>query len=184
MTGGHILPPGLSVTGQEMKSGSRMRFIAVLASVAMMLSMLPSGCANLLNDDSAYSLLPESGWVYGDMVTFSLTHLDSVSSGELFVAVSHDSSYRYSNLWLEISSVEEDNSLVRDTVEFHMSDSCGNWSGTGLGPEIEVEIPVKHIRHVSGHPINIRHIMRCDTLRGISKVGLFFKSDTEDGTKR
>lgn len=166
-----------------MKAGSSMIYIAVAALSAIVLSMLPAGCVRSLNDDSEYVMLPEAGWVYGDMVTFGLSHLDSVSEGELVVAISHDSSYRYSNLWLEISNVDGQGHLVRDTVEFQLADTSGNWRGTGISPEIELELSVRHLRHVSGHPINVRHIMRCDTLRGLSKIGLFFKSDEEDGTK-
>ena len=159
-----------------------MRRIALTAVSVTVLTL--SGCVRSLNDDSAYVMLPESGWVYGDMITFNLTHIDSVSEGSLTIAVSHDSSYLYSNLWLEISSVEDDNHVVRDTVEFQMADSAGNWRGTGLTPEIELEMPVGCIRHVSGRPNNVRYLMRCDTLRGMSKIGLFFRRDlTEDETQ-
>lgn len=159
-------------------TGGLRRYIAAMA-VPVILSVTP-GCVRSLNDTSAYVMLPEEGWPYGEMVTFNLTHIDSVSDGEVIVAISHDQSYRYSNLWLEISSVESDNRIVRDTVEFQVADSAGYWRGTGITPEIELELPVRHITHVSGHPINVRHIMRCDTLQGLSKVGLFFKSDLED----
>ncbi len=165
-------------------TGGLRRYIAALA-VPVILSAAP-GCVRSLNDDSVYVMLPEEGWPYGEMVTFNLTHIDSVSEGEIIVAVSHDQSYRYSNLWLEISSVESDNRIVRDTVEFQVADSAGHWRGTGLTPEIELEMGVRHVRHVSGHPINVRHIMRCDTLQGLSKVGLFFLEDKEkqDETKQ
>lgn len=159
-----------------------MRLLAVMVLPAIMLTM-HSGCVRSLNDDSAYIMLPETGWIYGDMATFTLSHFDSVSEGNLTVAVSHDSSYLYSNLWLEISRIDGENRLIRDTLEVQFADSSGNWLGTGFGPEIEIEKPIGHIRHTSGHPINVRHIMRCDTLRGVSKIGLFFESDKDNDTR-
>lgn len=152
--------------------------MATVCAMAILLSA--GGCVRSLNDDSEYVMLPGGAWPYGDMLTFNLTHSDSVATGELIVAVSHDDSYRYSNLWLEISSVGRDNAVVRDTVEFLTADSTGHWLGSGITPEIELEQAVGRVSHVSGHPINVRHIMRCDTLRGVSKVGLFFKSDIDN----
>ena len=55
-----------------------MRRIALTAVSVTVLTL--SGCVRSLNDDSAYVMLPESGWVYGDMITFNLTHIDSVSA--------------------------------------------------------------------------------------------------------
>jgi len=93
--------------------------------------------------------------------------------------VSHDSGFRYSELWLEIVTREPSGAVRRDTVEFRLADGFGRWLGNGLGAHLQMsDTVVRPVTLVSGRPVKVRHIMRADTLRDLQKVGLFFLPDT------
>ncbi len=91
---------------------------------------LLSACAPNPDDASGYEDVPAAGWCYGDTLKFRPRMDDSIATGSLMVAVRHDSSYPYSDLYLEVSypvnpSDSADNRLRRDTVRMAVADPYG-----------------------------------------------------------
>lgn len=125
---------------------------------------------------TGYKNISIQGWSYSDNCDYVVITGDSVSSRYLLVAITHDNSYEYSNLWLEVSY--EDNLAQRhvDTVNVHMCDSYGNWYGKGLPGHYQLtDTLVKHrVSLKDSAKVTVRHIMRVDTLTGISQVGIRF----------
>ena len=140
-----------------------------------------ASCTGPGNDYSEYRRLPEGGWRYSDTLCFNPVHSDSLCAGNLVVAFSHDDSYPYSDLWLEVLSEEVEVSgggimPRRDTLHLRLADRYGNWAGHGLGPTYQFADTLPLRIHESGSAVRIKHIMRVDTLAGINQVGLFFVS--------
>ena len=118
--------------------------------------------------------LPREGWKYGDSLAFTPVHPDSLCRGRIVVGVRHDNDFPYSTLWLE-TTVEEGDRRLTDTLEIHLADRFGSWRGRGIGASFQMTDTVgRSFVHRSGTKVMVRHIMRTDTLRGLSQVGIFF----------
>lgn len=133
-----------------------------------------SSCAPDPNSYSQYRDLPDEGWRYGDTITFTPLHPDSISRGIIVAGIRHSATFPYTSLWLEISG-DNAGRQYRDTIEMRLTDSFGSWTGRGIGASFQVTDTLpRPVRHISGHPVKIRHIMRDDTLSGVSQIGIFF----------
>ena len=67
--------------------------------------------------------------------------------------------------------------IKHDTVNIPLSDRYGRWLGKGIGASFQTTDTVATLLHASGSEVRIRHMMRCDTLRGINQLGIFFVPD-------
>lgn len=127
---------------------------------------------------SRWANLPTEGWVYADTVFLlpvdtSLYDNDSLVNGAIRIAVRHGNSYRYSNLWLEMTYHTDGRRLMRDTINLRLADVYGRWLGSGFGALYQQEATVSPSSMIDvTQPVSLRHIMRVDTLRGIEQVGI------------
>ena len=134
---------------------------------SLLLLVIITSCGG--GEKSIFHNLPTQGWAYTSPVTFSPVEGD----GELFLAVRHDASYPYSNLWLEVSAPLHGGAQMVDTVNLTLCDNYGRWLGKGFGGSYQMEVPVaKSVKLDSGTTVTMRHIMRLDTLHGIDQIGL------------
>lgn len=127
---------------------------------------------------TSFKAIGSDGWAYGDTLVFPVEVNDSAVTGNLLIDISHDNSYPYSNLWLEVTYPSAEGAdPQRDTVEITMCDPVGNWFGRGVEGIYQLETPLKDAATLAdSSQIAIRHIMRVDTLRGISRIGLTLKA--------
>lgn len=146
--------------------------VGMLATIAMLVLLMGAGCSDRHSRYSDFVRIDSEGWAYGDTVKVRPTRLDSVDMRRLAVAVRHDNDYPYRNLWLEVS-YHTGHSTVRDTIELMLADIYGRWLGRGFGPSYQLSQPLQaRFRIPDSTEISLRHIMRCDTLRGIEQVGI------------
>lgn len=134
-----------------------------------------TSCGRPGNDYSEYRNLKDDLWRYGDTLRFTPVHPDSIVGGRLAIGVRHASDFRYTTLWLEVTTTPPSGKRRIDTLAIRLADEFGTWRGTGIGASFQMTdtLPTPML-HRSGSPIRIRHIMRADTLPGISQVGIFF----------
>lgn len=112
---------------------------------------------------SGFDNVPEEGWAYGDTISFTA---DSCVRAPMMIALRHNNSYPYRNLWIEISD-----STRRDTVNIELCDVYGRWHGTGVGNSYQTAAPMPFAPK-PGHRLCLRHVMRADTVRGIEQIGI------------
>lgn len=156
-----------------------LRTMAPLAAAAMLW-----GCGLDGTNFSRYHALPAEGWRYGDTLAYCVRIADtsgygeapdSVDTGELRVALRHDGSYPYSAVALEVTYPERGR-LRRDTIRMQLADSFGRWTGQGFGDSYQTEAVVTpSLTLADSSMVTVRHVVRADTLPGISQVGLFFE---------
>lgn len=143
--------------------------------IIALLSLIATACGDLDSRWCAYSDPSPKGWAYGDTLTFATGELpDSVMSGTLLLAVSHNNDYPYSNLWLEVTQTDSRGHVRRDTLNCVLSDIYGHWQGRGFGTTYQYidTVPGTATLTRRGGKITVRHIMRVDTLPDIEHVGL------------
>ncbi len=145
--------------------------------LSVILVTLALGACAPGNECSTFVDLAAGGWAYGDSVVFTPAMADSVADGHLKIAVCHDNSYPWSNLWLEVS-YPGPQGTYRDTVEMTLADPFGHWQGKAIGStyQMQATLPARLRLHADTR-VEVRHIMRLDTLRGLTKVGVTFTPD-------
>ncbi|TFU93774.1 gliding motility lipoprotein GldH [Barnesiella sp. WM24] len=143
-----------------------------------LISLCLGACVPGQNDFCEFRQLPEDGWPYGDTLRFSPVFADSTSTAIPVIAIRHNNAYAYSNLWLELSRMSPDSSvMILDTINVRLADIYGRWQGHGFGASYQhadtlfTATPVR-----SGESVAVRHIMRVDTLRDIEQLGILFVS--------
>ena len=149
---------------------TRDKIIALASAFALTLG----GCSRPSDHTSQYRNISDQGWLYGDTLTFAPEHYNSLCKGDFVVAVRHDSDYPFTQLWLELTTTDETHRVRRDTLRYDLVDRHSNWIGHGIGTSFQLTDTVTGFRHPTGVPVTVRHIMRTDTLTGISQVGVFF----------
>lgn len=142
----------------------------------MLVALMPVGCVGEGDFSRFADMDSDSGWAYVDTIGFEVSRRDSLSCGDLNVAVRHNNEYPYANLWLEVSYIDGRKRHC-DTVNLRLADVYGRWLGKGFGATHQAQIVVAgEIRPTVGSKICVRHIMRTDTLRGIDAVGVIFRT--------
>lgn len=145
-----------------------------LAALTVVLTAL-TACSPGSGEYSNFANLPEGGWAFDAPLSFVTDTVDSVSTGRIIVALRHNNSYDYSNLWLKIC-YNNNRRRVVDTVNITLADLYGRWEGKGFGASYQKAVTVaRGVRMMRGDTITVSHIMRVDTLRGVEQLGVEFE---------
>lgn len=146
--------------------------------IASFVILFLAGCEGGQRDYSRWANISTEGWAYADTVSLlpadtSLLDNDSLVNAALKVALRHSNAYRYSNIWLELTYHTANNRLVRDTLDIRLADVYGRWLGSGFGASYQREVTVspQTVIDLTRH-VDVRHIMRVDTLQGIEQLGI------------
>lgn len=134
-----------------------------------------SGCRFAPNETQEYRHFDEKGWHADSLVRVSLPVIDTAGVYDLCIGLRYTDDYRYSNLWLFITTVSPDSVQTTDTLNCVLADEYGRWLGAGIGALMQQEIPFKSsfcfdksgIWHVI-----VQQGMRDTLLHGITDVGL------------
>ncbi|MCM1077518.1 MAG: gliding motility lipoprotein GldH [Bacteroides sp.] len=149
-----------------------------LLFISVCLALILTSCGVGNRDYSRWTNLPTEGWLYTDTVSLlpvdtSLNDNDSIVTGAIKLALRHGNSYRYSNVWLELTYHTDNRRLVRDTINMRVADVYGRWLGSGFGASYQQEATVSPAAVIDvTKPVALRHIMRIDTLKGIEQIGV------------
>lgn len=153
-----------------------MRF-RTLPAVLIAAVVTLGACSERHGSFGQFQPVPERGWAYGDTLLFDANHLDSAAAGrKMRIAVRHNADYPYRNLALEVT-FRNGRRLMRDTVIMELADIYGSWNGNGLGPRRQMDATVTPNAAIpDSSQISVRHVMRIDTLHGISEIGILIEN--------
>lgn len=142
------------------------------AAISLLLAVIATACVGSGYRASSYRHIPAGGWAYGVPLDFVISLPDSAETDDILLDISHDNTYPYSNLWVEMTI----GSRV-DTLNIDLCDAAGHWYGRGMEGRYQLEVPVAAgVTLADSSVVTLRHIMRVDTVRGISQIGLTVKS--------
>lgn len=162
-----------TISQNRLSSQSMNRYLH-LAAAWLMLALFQA-CGVSGDDYSEFRRLPENGWLYGDSVIFTPQIEDSTAVGKLIVAVRHNNSYAYRNLWLEVTRHDASGKQHIDTVNMQLCDRYGRWHGRGFGAEYQhADTLSGFTRVIKDSSIVVRHVMRVDKLADIEQIGVTF----------
>jgi len=122
-----------------------------------------------------YKKIEGAKWAISDFKKFDVEVTDTLSLQKFYFNVRHTGEYKYSNLYLFITTSFPDNKRARDTAQLILSDKEGRWLGTGTGNIKNMRLLFKKgFRFTSKgvYSFTIEHGMRDQFLQGITDIGI------------
>lgn len=142
--------------------------------IASALLLLFVSCGNNTNYDQQVRL-PDDGWLKNEAVRFDVVITDTLVPYNFSFTMRHSTNYRYSNLYVFMTTSFPGGTMSRDTIEFVLADPAGQWLGNGWGKMRDDEIRLKsplYFPRAGEYQFLIQQAMRTDTLMDIEYVGL------------
>lgn len=147
------------------------RILQVFAVTVLMMTLVE--CSEPHTVNSEWRDLPSYGWRYGYIYRFN-NNGDTIPADTLVLSLRHSSAYPYANVWLEVKYDTPD-SVCADTVNMQLADEFGHWKGIGSGLSFQKSdtlLPSQKLR--PGSKVQVRHVMRMDTLPEVQQIGVKF----------
>ena len=120
-------------------------------------------------------------WNKSDIISFKISPPDSIKPYNLFVNLRNSNEYKYNNLHLIVELDYPNGKVVKDTLEFMMTEVDGTFLGSGFTDIKENKLWYKEglVFEESGqYEVKIQHAMRVngnvngiDNLAGITDIG-------------
>lgn len=121
-------------------------------------------------------------WNKDSIITFKVSPPDSINAYNVFINLRNNKDYKYSNLFLIVSTKFPNGKVIKDTLEYRMAEPSGEFLGTGFTDLKENKLWYKEkvVFNESGdYVFTIQHAMRengkvdgINNLEGITDVGL------------
>ena len=150
-----------------------MKIVKKLLFVVAALLML-SSCGQRSIYDKQFTV--ENGkWFKNNAVHFEVNVEDTTKFYDYYLILRHKTDYRFSNLYLFLSTQFPNNNVTRDTIECILADETGKWLGKGWGGIKEDNILLrKNLKFpLKGkYDFYFQQAMRRDTLKGIVNIGI------------
>lgn len=144
-----------------------------LFALVLVSCLLASSCGTSMYD----KMKPINGeaWNMKDVIKFDIDMQDSKTPFDFYITLRHNTDYKYSNLYLFVSTTTPKDSTKQDTLQFILADDKGSWLGNGNGSYKSYEfLTGKSYVFVDPglYSFEFRHAMRDTVLHGISDIGI------------
>ena len=119
--------------------------------------------------------VPDKEWKANVPVNFAIPVEDTISLQNILITVQNSTNYKYSNLFLFVTTTSPSGATVCDTLEVQLADEKGRWYGKGFSRYYDLQVPYKHLIKFplkGDYTISIAQGMREESLEGIVKVGV------------
>ena len=119
--------------------------------------------------------IKNNNWNISDFKKFDVMIEDTLSLHKFYLNIRNTGDYKYSNIYIFITTSFPDNSIIRDTAQIILADKDGRWLGTGLGNIKDIRILFKKgIRFPQKgiYSFTIEQGMRDQNLEGIADIGI------------
>lgn len=136
---------------------------------------LATSCRFAPNEEQSYRHIDPQGWYADSLVQIECPVSDTLSLYDMQLGLRYTDDYRYSNLWLFITTVSPDGTQHLDTLNATLCDAYGRWLGSGVGGQMQQAIPFKssvRFNQSGMWRIVVQQGMRDNCLSGITAIGL------------
>lgn len=121
-----------------------------------------------------YQTFKDNQWFAKDKAVFDLEITDTQTLNNISLMIRHAESYPYNNLFLFVTTKYPDGKVLTDTMEVILSNSKGEWLGSGVGDIYDFKVPIKkNVRFPLGgkYQFTFEQAMRVDPLPMIMDFG-------------
>ncbi|MBA2249925.1 MAG: gliding motility lipoprotein GldH [Chitinophagaceae bacterium] len=120
--------------------------------------------------------IPNQTWynTYKPSFTFAIT--DTTSLYNIFLVLRHTDSYKYNNIWLNISSDVAGDSIHFQNLNIALGSDATGWEGNGMDDIFDIRKPITNgpvaFKKTGKYTFAISQIMRENPLTSILNVGI------------
>jgi gliding motility-associated lipoprotein GldH len=146
-----------------------LRFLSVISIFVFLVSCDENGIFD------EYVTITDAAWTKDNVVSFEFTLNDTLSENQVYINIRNTVDYPYSNLFLFTQVDFPDGRILRDTLEYEMTNAEGQWLGDGIsGIKNNLLYYKKDVvfYEKGDYKFSVQHGMRTDSLIGIQNVGL------------
>lgn len=150
---------------------TRRQIRRLLACVPLALAL--GSCDSGVVYDS-YGHVGSYGWDKGDTLFFDIPPVKAAGSYSFSVGLRTNSNFPFMSLSLVVERlVNPGGKVYVDTLKCRLADEKGHVSGHGISCyQYDFDIPAVGLHRGDSVRVGVRHIMRRETLPGISDIGL------------
>ena len=143
-----------------------------LLSVLGLLLITSCGQHTIYNEQVA---IDNGKWFKNSAVHFEVNIDDTTKLYDYYITIRHTTDYRFSNLYLFLTTKFPNSNITRDTIECILADNSGKWYGKGWSHIKEDNILLrKNLKFplVGKYNFYFQQAMRRDTLNDIVNLGI------------
>jgi gliding motility-associated lipoprotein GldH len=152
--------------------GKKLTTLSVIPSALVLALAALTSCNNgtILNE---FKDVKTSGWASEDTVTFNLPKTTSSADLNVRIGIRSTDDYEYKDLYVTAALMCEGEEISYDTLKINIYDTDGNNNGKGFPyATVTKDAPAIHVDSGLTYTYRICHIMKPNTVKGISCVGL------------
>ncbi len=125
-----------------------------------------------------------NGWNRNKTARFEAEIKDTITATTVDITLRTGSDYPYRNIYLFVSTFAPGGQMIKDTLEYMLSDDKGRRYGRGRGEIREMNLTYRENVYfpASGtYKFVIEHAMRTETLPGVYDIGIRIKRQETTG---
>lgn len=147
----------------------RIKQLFTCVALALMLNSCDGGVVY-----DSYGHVDSDGWDKGDTLFFDVPPVKSSGNYAFSIGLRTNSSFPFMSLSVVVErQINPGNKVYADTLKCRLADEKGHLLGRGISCyQYDFDIPPVDLRQGDSLRVSVRHIMRRETLPGISDVGL------------
>jgi gliding motility-associated lipoprotein GldH len=114
-------------------------------------------------------------WDVATQPEFTFTIKDTAALYNIFVAVRHEDTYRYNNLWVEITTQSPGDTAKTQSLNLLLADNKKGWLGTGMDDIFDHRIRITRSPQklkAGQYKFKLKQIMRENPLPAILNTGV------------
>lgn len=134
----------------------------------------------------SYFDLNEQAWHADSIIKFETKITDTINDYDVFLKIRHTTKYKYQNLFVFITMLNENNVVLRDTIEVYLHDKTGKPLGTGFGENREFSYKIaSNLSKLGSLTILLEQAMRygnrtnIERLEYLRSIGVSIKKTNE-----
>ena len=119
--------------------------------------------------------IPNQQWNVKTKFPFQYESEDTSSAFKLYVDIRHSTQYKYSNLYLFVTTKAPNGQSIKDTLEVLVANGKGQWFGKGLSDIKQLRLLYKpHVMFAQkgSYTFEIEQAMRDEVLKHITDIGI------------
>jgi len=119
--------------------------------------------------------IPGGSWQNKNVLRFWYDVKDTLTVMNISINLRHTGLYKYSNLYLFVTTEAPNGKTHRDTLEFILADNKGKWFGRGVGDLYDIRMKYRNNTRFSQHGryyFLIEQAMRDEKLEQVIDVGM------------
>ena len=166
---------GLNIGGQHTNHRESFIMNILLKSLLLLTGLLLFTACNRHSIYNEHVDLKNGKWFKDNSAHFEVNVTDTTQLYDYFVTIRHNTDYRYSNLYLFLTTQFPDSTYTRDTLECVLADNSGKWFGKGWSNIKEDNILLRQslrFPKTGNYHFYFQQAMRQDTLKNILGIGI------------